>query len=278
MDPETVPEWLTVRQGSAPLLLCMPHTGTHIPADLEARFSSAWLARRDTDWYVDRLYEFAGKLHATVVRTSISRSVIDPNRDPSGASLYPGQATTELCPTTTFDGEALYRQGALPDAGDIGLRTQRYFAPYHDAIHAQILRLRRRYPRIVLYDCHSIRSQIPRLFTGDLPNFNIGTNSGASCSPALTASIEALCAETAFEHVVNGRFKGGYTTRHHGRPADGVHAVQMELACRGYMQEPLGEVTPANWPGDYDEKFAAPMRVVLERILTACIEFATAAD
>ncbi len=129
-----------------------------------------------------------------------------------------------------------------------------------------------------MYDCHSIRSQIPRLFAGSLPNFNIGTNSGASCSPALTASIEALCAETDFEHIVNGRFKGGYTTRHHGRPADGIHAVQMELACRGYLREPLGEVTPANWPVDYDEKFAAPMRVVLERILTACIEFATAGD
>jgi N-formylglutamate deformylase len=274
MDPETVPEWLTVRQGSAPLLLCMPHTGTHIPADLEARFSSAWLARRDTDWYVDRLYEFAGKLHATVVRTSISRSVIDPNRDPSGASLYPGQATTELCPTTTFDGEALYRQGALPDAGEVGLRTQRYFAPYHDAIHAQILRLRRRYPRIVLYDCHSIRSQIPRLFDGLLPNFNIGTFAGASCDAALTAAIEAQCSVDGYSHIVNGRFQGGYTTRHYGRPQEGVHAVQMELACRGYLREPPAEVHPKNWPPAWDGAFARPLETILRRVLAACLRFA----
>jgi len=272
MDPETVPEWLTVRQGSAPLLLCMPHTGTHI----EARFRSSWLARRDTDWYVDRLYDFAGKLHATLVRTSISRSVIDANRDPSGASLYPGQATTELCPTTTFDGESLYREGALPDARDIGLRTQRYFTPYHEAIRAQVARLRRRHPRIVVYDCHSIRSQIPRLFAGELPNFNIGTFSGASCDPALTAAIEAQCALDGYSHIVNGRFKGGYTTRHYGQPQEGVHAVQMELACRGYLPEPQGEVHPGNWPPAWDEALAKPLDTVLRRVLAACLRFAAA--
>jgi len=254
----------------------MPHAGTDLVGGVEDKVQSPWLARKDADWWIHRLYDFAGDLGATVIRTAISRTVIDVNRDPSGASLYPGQATTELCPTTTFDGELLYRAGYAPDIHEIAERRRVYFEPYHRALSAEIARLRAGRAAVVVYDCHSIRSRIPRLFAGQLPNFNIGTNSGASCSPQLTARIETLCAETDFERVVNGRFKGGYTTRHHGHPDQGVHAVQMELACRGYLREPVGEVTPANWPVDYDSGFAAPMRVVLERILTACIEFANA--
>jgi N-formylglutamate deformylase len=273
---ESVPyTGLSIRRGDAPLVVSMPHTGTELP-EVEAGLQSAWLARRDADWWVDKLYSFADDLGATVIRTSISRTVIDANRDPSGVSLYPGQATTELCPTTTFDGEPLYRTGSAPDENEIARRRRTYFEPYHHALTTEIARLRRRHPAVVLYDCHSIRSHIPRLFDGELPNFNIGTNSGASCAPELTARVEALCAATDFSHVVNGRFKGGYTTRHHGRPADGVHAVQMELACRGYMREPA-EVGPDNWPTPYEEKYAAPMRVVLESILSACVEFAKAA-
>src|SRR5207302_1693862 len=153
----------------------MPHTGTDIPAAVEAALTSPWLARKDTDWWIERLYGFAGDLDATTVRTGISLTVIDPNRDPSGASLYPGQATTELCPTTTFDGEPLYRAGFAPDAAEIALRRSTFFDPYHAAVAAAITRLRARHGNIVLYDCHSIRSGIPRLFEGVLPNFNIGT-------------------------------------------------------------------------------------------------------
>jgi N-formylglutamate deformylase len=271
---EIARQWLSVQRGSAPLVVTMPHTGTDLAADMEAGLESPWLARKDADWWIHRLYGFAADLGATVIRTAVSRTVIDVNRDPSGASLYPGQATTELCPTTTFDGELLYRAGYAPDAAEIAKRRRIYFEPYHRALTTELARLRAQHAVLVLYDCHSIRSRIPRLFAGSLPNFNIGTNSGASCSPALTASVAALCAETAFERVTNGRFKGGYTTRHHGRPSDGVHAMQMELACRGYMREP-DQVDPGNWPTPYDEVFAEPMRVVLERILTACIEFAT---
>lgn len=273
MTDESEPQWLTVRRGSAPLVVTMPHTGTELVAGIEAGLESPWLARKDADWWIHRLYDFAADLGATVIRTDISRTVIDVNRDPSGASLYPGQATTELCPTTTFDGEPLYRPGYAADATQIATRRRAYFEPYHRALTDEIARLRTRHARVVVYDCHSIRSRIPRLFAGRLPNFNIGTNSGASCAPELTARVEAICAETAFERVTNGRFKGGYTTRHHGRPADGVHAMQMELACRGYMREP-DEVNPGNWPTPYEEGVAAPMRAVLERILRACIEFA----
>jgi N-formylglutamate deformylase len=266
--------WLEVRPGSAPLVMCMPHTGTEIPAELAGRYASLWRARRDTDWWIDRLYGFAAALGATLVRTGISRAVIDPNRDPSGASLYPGQATTELCPTTTFDGEPLYAPGGAPDAAEIGARTARYFEPYHHAIEAQLARLRAVHPVVVLYDCHSIRSRVPRLFEGLLPNFNLGTFSGASCAPELAAAIEAACSVSGFSRVTNGRFKGGYTTRHYGRPATGVHAVQMELACRGYLREPIGEVDEDNWPAPWEDSFAAPLQTVLRDVLGACLAYA----
>jgi formiminoglutamase len=267
--------WLTVRRGAAPLLLCMPHTGNDIPPPLEAALVSPWLARKDTDWWIERLYAFAEDLDASIVRTGISRAVIDTNRDPSGVSLYPGQATTELCPTTTFDGEPLYRGGSAPSAQDIAARRREFFEPYHYAVRQEIARLRARHPAIVLYDCHSIRSRIPRLFSGTLPHFNLGTFAGASCALALTQRIEQLCDQADFSRVTNGRFKGGYTTRHYGRPQDGVHALQMELACRGYLREPQAEVDPANWPCPYDPAFAAPMRTVLQQVLTACIGFAS---
>lgn len=270
--------WLTVRQGEAALLLTMPHTGTDIPPAIESVLTSGWLARKDTDWWIEKLYAFAAELDATVVRTGLSRSVIDANRDPTGASLYPGLATTELCPTTTFDGEPLYRSGSAPQAPEIAARRRRYFEPYHAAVRAEIARLRRRHRAIVLYDCHSIRSAIPRLFTGTLPHFNIGTFGGASCAAALTARVEEVCdgaAGAGFSRVTNGRFKGGYTTRHYGCPQDGVHALQMELACRGYLREPTGEVGADNWPCSYDEAFAAPLRGVLERVLAECVAFAT---
>jgi formiminoglutamase len=255
----------------------MPHTGTDIPAELLSGFVSPWLAVKDTDWHVEKLYAFAERLDATLVRTGISRSVIDPNRDPSGVSLYPGQTTTELCPTTTFDGESLYRAGAAPAAAQIEARRRAYFEPYHRAIDAELARLREQHPRVVLYDCHSIRSRIARLFTGTLPHYNVGTFSGASCAPELTRALEALCDASGFTRVTNGRFKGGYTTRHYGQPGRGVHAVQMELACRGYLREPEVAVDEWNWPVDWDPDFAAPMRGSLERILAACRTFATTA-
>jgi len=265
--------WLTVRRGEAPLLLCMPHTGTQLPERFAGALRSAWLARRDTDWWIERLYGFAAPLDASLVRTDISRSIIDANRDPSGVSLYPGQATTELCPTTTFDGEPLYSAGGEPDAAAIAARRTSYFEPYHAAVAAEIARLRGKHARIVVYDCHAIRSQIPRLFPGVLPHFNLGTHSGASCAPQLTARLEAAVHDARFTRVTNGRFKGGYTTRHYGAPAVGVHAVQMELACRGYLREPEGVVTEDNWPAPWDEEFAAPLRSLLERVLEACLAF-----
>lgn len=266
--------WLTVRRGDAPLLVSLPHTGTDLPPELDGRLVSPWLARKDADWWIDRLYDVADDLGATTVHTALSRTAIDVNRDPSGVSLYPGQATTELCPTTTFDGEPLYRDGGAPSMGEIAERRIRWFDPYHAALDAEVARLREAHGRVVVYDCHSIRSVVPRLFEGRLPAFNIGTNGGTSCDPELQSAVEAACRAMGRTTVVNGRFLGGYITRRLGRPGDGVHAVQMELACRAYLQEPEGAVDEATWPTPYDPAFGGPVREGLERVLQACLAFA----
>jgi formiminoglutamase len=267
-------DWLELTEGEAPLLIAFPHTGSEIAPEIEARLGSPWLARKDADWRIEQLYAFAAELGATTLRTRISRTVIDVNRDPSGASLYPGQATTELCPTISFDGEPLYRPGAEPDADEIAERRARWFAPYHDALEAQVRRLRARHPAVVLYDAHAIRSRIPRLFEGDLPHFNIGTNGGASCAAELAGTVFDACQAEGFSRILDGRFKGGWTTRHYGRPQDGVHAVQMELACRAYLDEPASPRPDHAWPPPWDAARAEPCRTVLRRVLTSCLQFA----
>jgi len=269
-------EWLEILPGTAPLVLSIPHAGTEIPEEFSDKFTSSWAARRDADWWMPQLYAFAEDLGASIVRTHISRSVIDVNRDPTGASLYPGQAVTGLCPLTNFDGEDLYHPGCAPDAAEVAARRIAYFEPYHAALGTEIARLRQKQRRVVVYDCHSIRSRIPMLFDGILPNFNIGTNDGKSCDPELTSRVAQICASGAeFSTVVNGRFKGGWSTRHHGKPGTGVHAIQMELACRGYMAEP-DALTPDNWPSPYDENSARPLRKILHRILESALEWSNA--
>jgi N-formylglutamate deformylase len=271
-------DWLKVQRGDAPVVVSLPHTGTAIPVEIEAQLVSPWLARKDTDWWVDELYDFAPGLGITTVRTMLSRTVIDVNRDPSGKSLYPGANNTDLCPLTTFDNEPLYLRGFKPDQTDINQRLENWFVPYHQAILAELERLGAMHPRVVLYDAHSIRSRIPRLFDGELPHFNIGTNGGESCSSDLHEAVEAMCALSGFTVVTNGRFKGGWITRYYGEPARGVHAVQMELACRGYMREPEGSVTDANWPPPFDAQYAAPLRSALRTVLEACIVFASSPE
>jgi N-formylglutamate deformylase len=266
--------WLSVVSGDAPLIVSLPHTGLELAA-IEPRLVSPWLARKDTDWWVERLYDFAGDLGATIVRTAVSRTVIDVNRDPSGASLYPGQAITGLCPTTTFDGEALYRDNEAPSSDEIAARRVAWFDPYHAALKAEIDRLVARHGRVVLYDCHSIRSEIPRLFEGELPVFNLGTNGGLSTDPALSRAVAAVVEATGRSFVVNGRFKGGWITRACGDPARGVHALQMELACRGYMREPR-KVGSENWPSPYEPSFAGEMRRTLRDVLQAALDWGRA--
>lgn len=267
-------DWLTVSRGEAPLVVSLPHTGTHLPPELLPRLVSPWLATRDADWWIDRLYDFAGNLGATVIRTAISRTFIDVNRDPSGASLYPGQATTELCPTMTFDGDPLYRPGMEPDAADIEMRRALAFEPYHAALRAELDRLRAKHRRVVLYDCHSIRSVIPRLFEGELPLLNVGTNDETSCDIKLQERIEWFFRTVRGRCVSNGRFRGGYITRHYGEPQRGIHAVQMEVACRFYMEEPAEPPNEQNWPTPYDPYHAAFARETFFHLLRDCLDFA----
>lgn len=272
-----MPDWLSIHRGNSPLIVTFPHTGTDIPGEIAGGFVSPDLARKDADWYVDRLYDFAAGMGATTVHTALSRSVIDVNRDPSGVSLYPGQATTGLCPLTTFDDEPLYRSGMEPDETEIARRRETYFQPYHDAVAAEIARLRALHDRVVLYDAHSIRSEVPRLFEGLLPVFNIGTNFGQTCAGELAGAVEEICTASGEPTVRDGRFRGGWTVRHYGRPHEGVHAIQMELADRGYLDEPVGPVSAETWPVPYDPARAGPLQSVLREILTACLGFAETA-
>lgn len=266
-------DWLEVQRGDAPLVVAFPHGGTAL-GGVEDRFVTPWLARRDADWWIGELYAFVRELGATTIATKVSRSIIDVNRDPSGVSLYPGQATTELCPTTTFDGQPLYR-GFDPETDEIAWRRKTFFDPYHAALAAEIARLREMYSSVVLYDAHSIRSRIPRLFEGELPNFNIGTNSGASCAPELTEVVAAASLfhqlDGTWTGVVNGRFKGGWSTRHYGNPDGGVHAIQMELAMRGYLDEPLAP-DESNWPPAINPQ--PPVQPILRQVIAACLDFA----
>lgn len=259
-------DWLSVDRGQAPLIVSIPHAGLDLPEDIHERFASLPLARHDADYHVDRLYAFASELGATIVRTAISRSVIDVNRDPSGHSLYPGQPTTGLCPETCFDGTPLYWPGREPDQAEIARRRTHYFDPYHNALSAEIGRLRAAHRGIVVYDAHSILSRVPRLFEGELPQFNIGSFDGKSCAPALAGAVEAACA--GYSNIVNGRFKGGWITRHYGDPENGIHAIQMELAMRGYLDE------AGPWPPQWDASRAALLQPALRNILAACLDFA----
>ena len=247
-----------VVEADGPVILGLPHTGTWLPDDIRARLNERGQALTDTDWHIHRLYDrlLAG---ATTVRATFHRYVIDANRGPDDASLYPGQNTTGLVPLTDFDGEPIWT--AAPTEADIADRKARFHAPYHAALAAEIARVKARHGVAILYDCHSIRSHIPFLFDGILPDFNIGTNSGASCAPAIEAATQEVAAATGRTHVLNGRFKGGWTTRHYGQPQDGVHAIQMELAQSTH----LATETP---PFAYDAARAEALRVPLREILT----------
>lgn len=257
-----------VERGDSPVVLGMPHGGTHIPESLSSRLNAAGRAVADTDWWIDRLY--AGLLEgATTVRATFSRYVIDANRDPSGASLYPGQNTTGVCPTITFDGEPIYAQGEAPDEAEIAERVSLYHAPYHDALANEIARVQAMHGIAVLYDCHSIRSEIPYLFEGRLPTFNIGSNGGETCAPVIeTIATQVCAAASGFDYVLNGRFRGGWTTRRYGNPAAGVHAVQMELAQYAYMEE----APPWTYHPVRAERVRRPLRRLLSEIERAALD------
>jgi N-formylglutamate deformylase len=221
--------------GSIPLLISIPHLGTEIPADIRSQLTDAAEDVADTDWHLDRLYDFATRMGASMLGARYSRYVVDLNRPASGESLYPGQTTTGLYPTETFRGEALYRNGAGPE--DAQYRLDTYWKPYHAKLRAELDRLKAQFGAVLLWEAHSIASVLPRLFDGKLPDLNIGTNSGASCDASVTESIVATLSDQPFSWIVNGRFKGGYITREYGKPEQGVQAVQLEMCQSTYMDE-----------------------------------------
>ncbi|MBS7456455.1 N-formylglutamate deformylase [Coralloluteibacterium stylophorae] len=238
MDLQTDTDTYTLHRGTAPLLVSLPHDGTHVPDAIAARLTDAARRVPDTDWHVARLYAFARDLGASVLVPRHSRYVIDLNRGEDDVSLYPGQNTTGLCPLVRFSGEPVYRKGRVPDEAEVRSRVQRYWRPYHAALAGELARIRSAHGRAVLWEGHSIRGEVPFLFDGPLPDFNLGTAAGTSCSPALQKALEGvLAAQADYRWVANGRFKGGHITRHYGRPGEGVDAVQLELAQRTYMDE-----------------------------------------
>jgi len=266
MTQRDIPPFI-FRRGSAPLLVSMPHVGTHIPDDIASGMTDAALRLPDTDWHLERLYDCLDELGASVLVATHSRYVIDLNRPTDNANLYPGQDTTGLCPVDTFHKEAIYRDGCLPDDAEIQRRIASYWVPYHATLDEELRRLRAEHGVAMLWDAHSICSVVPRFFEGRLPDFNIGTASGASCDPQLGEELLAIAREAGgYSAVLNGRFKGGHITRHYGRPADNVHAVQLELAEATYMQE--------SHPYAFDEGLAEGVRPLLKRFLGHMIAFA----
>jgi N-formylglutamate deformylase len=254
-------------RGSTPLLVSMPHTATGLPAELAARMTEAGRALPDTDWHIHRLYEFAGELGAGVIRPEYSRYVIDLNRPPDGRALYKGANNTELCPTSTFAEEPIWRSGEEPQEAEINERRERYWRPYHEALSTELNRLKERYGIALLWDAHSIRSHVPRFFEGRLPDLNLGTAAGTSAAPDLIEALMAVASDAApYTAVLDGRFKGGYITRAYGRPAEGVHAVQLELAQIAYMDE--------DPPFPYRPEKAARLQPVLKALLEAMLDWA----
>lgn len=249
-----------VKQGTSPVILGLPHTGTDVPEDIWARLNDNGRILADTDWHIHRLYD--GLIgDATMVRATFHRYCLDANRDPSGTSLYPGQNTTGLIPESDFDGKAIWKDGEAPTKADIADRLARFHAPYHAALAAEIERVQSIHGVAILYDCHSIRSHIPFLFEGKLPDFNIGTDGGKTCDPGIEAiAVDVTARAEGYTSILNGRFKGGWTTRHYGRPETGVHAIQMELAQSTH----LASETP---PFAYDQAKADALRIHLKTIL-----------
>jgi len=254
-----------VISGDSPIVLGQPHGGTWVPDVIVARFNAVGAGLSDTDWHITQLYD--GLLSGvSVVKSNVHRYVIDANRDPAGTSLYPGQNTTTLVPLTDFDGRTIWSEGQEPSVDEMEQRRVAYHAPYHDALRAELERVIAVHGVAILFDCHSIRSNIPFLFEGELPIFNTGTNQGSTCAGAVETAVNTVAHASGLGSVLNGRFKGGWTTRHYGQPETGIHAIQMEISQRAYMHE-----TP---PWIFDEDRAARVRPHLRQMLENLSELA----
>lgn len=255
----------TYHEGYVPLLVSVPHDGRHLPPDLEGRMTAVARTLPDTDWHVARLYDFARDLGAHVLVANYSRYVVDLNRPATDESLYPGQLATGLCPQQTFAGDDIYAAGGVVTADEIADRVAAYWAPYHAQIRRVLDAIQAKHGCAVIWDAHSIASRVPRLFEGELPVLNVGTYGGRSCAPAIESAVHEIAAGSRYSAVLNGRFQGGFITRHYGDAAHGVHAVQLEIAQRAYMDE---------LSGNYDTEKASRLRGTLRIMLETCIAIA----
>lgn len=255
-----------LHRGNAPLLVSIPHNGTRVPDAIAARLTPEARQVPDTDWHVERLYAFARELGASILVPVHSRYVIDLNRAEDDTSLYPGQNTTGLCPVRRFDGGPVYLPGQEPTPAEIAARVDRWWRPYHHALAGELQRLHAAHGRAVLWEAHSIRGTLPWLFEGRLPDLNLGTAGGASCAATLQARLDAvLASQNDYDVAVNGRFKGGYITRHYGRPGTGIDAVQLEISQRCYMDE-------SNFAWDADR--AGRLQPLLHQLLVTALDAA----
>ena len=258
--------WSLMRR-DGPVIVNVPHAGIALPEALMPRLTAEALRVPDTDWHVDKLYaSFAPELAVTLMCAGYSRIVVDLNRDPSGSPLYPGAANTEICPTGTFHDRPIYRSGLAPGVDEIAERVAHYWQPYQAQLAAEIDRVKLLHGYCILLDGHSIVSEAPRFFAGRLPDLNLGTADGASCAPALAdAAFAVLGGAAGFTAVHNGRFKGGYITRHYGQPAECVHALQLEMAQSCYLDEAR--------PLDYQYERAAPLVNVLQGLIRTLLDW-----
>lgn len=267
-DDGQVADSYSIRRGSSPLLVSIPHSGLLVPRDVddvETRLTDVGRSLIDTDWYVDRLYDFVVDLDASVLIANYSRYVVDLNRARDGTALYPGQSETEICPTSTFTDEPLYVAGENPGPAEISRRITRFWQPYHDELKSELERIRRNFGYAMLWDAHSIQSQLPRFFDGILPELNLGTADGAASTSDLGDAVYSIIRESRYSSAYNGRFKGGYITRNYGNPDERIFALQLEIAQRSYMSE---------YPDfAFDEGPAEKLRSILRRLLQKVLSF-----
>ncbi|MFT5529928.1 MAG: N-formylglutamate deformylase [Alteromonadaceae bacterium] len=254
----------TLIKGTVPLLISMPHNGQQIPDDIALTMTEFAKSVVDTDWYKDRLYDFAQSLGAYIIIPKYSRYVIDLNRDPHGIDLYPDENSTELCPLSGFDLSPIYLAGQQPNGVEISRRIKDYWQPYHQAINDTLDEMKTEFGQAVLLDAHSILSHVPRFFDGQLPDFNFGTSSGKSCSVSLVNNLENIV-YAPYSMVIDGRFKGGFITRHFGNPGNNIHAIQLELSQRTYMNELTTE---------YNLSLAEQVQQKLRTMVICLIDFA----
>ena len=264
MTASNLPPVFSLHRGSLPLLISIPHLGTQIPPDIAATMTPVAQRTDDCDWHLDHLYAFAKRMGASILTPTYARYVIDVNRPPDGANLYPGQDTTGLLPVDTFDKEPLYRDGHLPNDAEVARRRDAYWKPYHDALTGEIAALKAEHGKVLLWEAHSIRSHVPRFFDGRLTDFNFGTSNGASAVAGVAEELAAMVEQHGgYTAVANGRFKGGYITRQYGQPLEGVHAVQLELSQITYMEEQM--------PYAYDEALAGKVEPLLETLVRTAL-------